>query len=316
MTTYQRITSGRFGRINPIQSLTLPTKDAVLTETKRLLLMLAGILLGTLSYVLFQVPFKFSWGGAGGLALIINHFTGMSHGMAYYLLAAPMLVLGFFFLGRWKFVSKSLLVALLYGASVDAALALLPAQFDTWPITANPLLGAIFGGIVGGMSGGLIYRSGTSFPGSSVISLILNKKMGLPLSSCYLLVDGGIILGMGLIFGIESSLYGLFMLIVGGFATDYALEGPSTTRTISVVTDRPKEMSAAFSAVLGRGASYWEITGGATRQKHYMVVTTIYRSQMAHVKTTVADVDPSAFVTVGISHNAMGQGFAPLKKAK
>ena len=313
MTTYQRIARGR---LNLFQAIALPTKESVLLETQRMLLMLAGILLGTLSYVLFQVPFKFSWGGAGGLALIIHHFTGMSHGMAYYMLAAPMVVLGFFFLGRWKFVSKSIIVALLYGASIDVALAILPAQFETWPITANPLLGAVFGGIVGGVSGGLIYRSGTSFPGSSVISLILNKKMGLPLSSCYLLVDGGIILGMGLIFGIESSLYGLFMLIVGGFATDYALEGPSTTRTISVVTNRPKEISAAFRQQLGKGASYWEITGGTTRQKHYMVVTTIFRSQMADVKATIADVDPAAFVTVGISHQAMGQGqgFAPLKK--
>jgi uncharacterized membrane-anchored protein YitT (DUF2179 family) len=43
-----------------------------------------------------------------------------------------------------------------------------------------------------------------------------------------------------------------------------------------------------------------------------MVTCTINRSQMADVKRLVAKVDPQAFVTIGVSHRALGKGFSPL----
>jgi uncharacterized membrane-anchored protein YitT (DUF2179 family) len=65
---------------------------------------------------------------------------------------------------------------------------------------------------------------------------------------------------------------------------------------------------------LGRGVSQWEITGSYTGQNHAMLTCTIYRPQVSDLKRTVAEIDPQAFVTIGVAHQALGEGFVPLKR--
>jgi uncharacterized membrane-anchored protein YitT (DUF2179 family) len=66
---------------------------------------------------------------------------------------------------------------------------------------------------------------------------------------------------------------------------------------------------------LHRGVSFWEVTGGFTGQKRYLVLCTITRPQVGEMKQLVAKVDPQAFVTIGVSHEAMGAGFTPMPAA-
>ncbi len=75
-------------------------------------------------------------------------------------------------------------------------------------------------------------------------------------------------------------------------------------------------MAAAMREELQCGSSYWEITGGFTGETRHMVTCTIHRPQVSEVKQIVARVDPRAFLTIGISHQAMGSGFTPLLPAK
>ncbi len=307
--------NGRFHTIlSTLKAFPLPSKATMLNELRRTVLMLVGIGLGVISYTLFQFPQHISWGGTTGIALIINYYTNWPPGMIYWVLSIPMVILGYYTLGGWKFVIRAMVVATLYAILIDVALEILPPMFSTWPVTDNLMLNTVYGGIIGGISGGLIYRSGTAYPGTSVLSRIINKHTGLPLSSTYIMIDGGIIACMGFVFGIESALYSMLMLLIGGAAGDFILEGPSTTRTVTIVTNHPQLMSNALMAALKKGVSYWEITGGYTGENHFMVMATISRSQMGEVKDLVAAVDSHAFVTIGISHQAMGHGFSPLVK--
>ena len=65
---------------------------------------------------------------------------------------------------------------------------------------------------------------------------------------------------------------------------------------------------------LHRGVTYWEVTGGYTGQTRYMLISTIYRPQVNEVKRIVANTDPEAFLTIGLSHQALGRGFTPFRK--
>jgi len=62
-----------------------------------------------------------------------------------------------------------------------------------------------------------------------------------------------------------------------------------------------------------KGVSYWEITGGYTGEKRYMVLSTIMRSRIGDVKQVIADVDDKAFVTMEMSQQTFGEGFSALK---
>lgn len=293
--------------------LTLPTRRAVWKESQRQLLLLIGSLLCAWGYVIFQVSSHLSPGGLGGISLIINHFTGWPVGLLFWLMNLPLLVLGFFYLGRWGFVIRTLIAATLFSLFTDLMILYLPPIMSAYPITEDLLLNTIYGAIVGGIGAGLVYRAGSTLGGTGILGRIVQQKTGLPLSQAYLMTDGGIIFLMGLVFGWEISLYSLMMLFLNGLASDYTLEGASSTRTVTIITNEPQRMTDALMEKLQRGVTYWEVTGGYSGEKRYMLLCTIYRPQVYKVKQVVKQIDPNAFVSIGISHHALGKGFVALK---
>ncbi|NJN97501.1 MAG: YitT family protein [Anaerolineales bacterium] len=282
-------------------------------EVQRMLLLTIGVMLAALGYSLFQVPFHIAAGGIGGISIIINHFTGWPVGTMYLVMNIPLLVLGFFYLGRWGFVVRTIISVLIFATATDLFVAYLPGWLETYPVTHDILLSAIYGGLVGGVGGGLVYQSGSTIGGTAIIGRIIQQKSGTPLSQVYLYTDGLIVLVAGAVFGWEVALYALLTLFLAGLASDYTLEGPSSVRTATIITNRPEVLSQALIKGLGRGVSQWTITGAFTGQTHTMVVCTIYRPQVNDLKRMVSDVDPEAFVTIGIAHQAFGTGFMPLK---
>jgi len=292
----------------------LPTWRQVSRGLQTGLLLVIGATLAAFGYALFQVPFNIVAGGLSGISLVINHYTGWPIGLMYWLMNTPLLILGYYNLGRWRFVFRTLFAATVFSVATDVFIANLPQWMDTFPLTDDLLLSSIYGGIVGGISAGLVYRTGSTFGGTGIIGRVIQQRTGLPLSQAYLYTDGVIIAVAGLVFGWEIALYGVLVLFINGLATDYTMEGASSTRTATIVTNRPEEVSAALMAALDRGVSYWEVTGAYTKQRHYMLTVTIARSQVVDVKNVVAEIDREAFLTIGVSNRAMGRGFGALKK--
>jgi len=67
--------------------------------------------------------------------------------------------LGYFYLGRWPFVFKTMIAALLFSVLTNVAVAYLPGYLDRYPITDDLLLSSIYAGMVSGIGYRLIYRS-------------------------------------------------------------------------------------------------------------------------------------------------------------
>ncbi len=281
-------------------------------QTRLTILMVAGACLAAFAYAMFQVPFNIVAGGVSGISIIVNHFVGWPVGLLFWLLNLPLLVLGFFYLGRWGFLLRTLIAATIFSIATDLFLLYMPQWLSQYPLTDDLLLNTIYGGIVGGIGGGLIYRAGGTMGGTGIIGRIIQKKTGQPLSQVYFYTDGLIILLAGLLFGWHIALYGFLMLFLNGLASDYTLEGPSSARTATIITNRPQAVIDELMVHLHRGVSFWEVTGGFTGQKRYLVLCTVTRPQVGEMKQLVAQADPDAFVTIGVSHEAMGAGFTPM----
>lgn len=275
--------------------------------------LLLGTVLSALGYSLFQVPFNIAAGGVSGIAIIINHFTDWPIGAMYLVMNIPLLVLGYYHLGGWQFLVRTLIAVVIFSTAVDLFNVYLPGWVIQFPLTEDVLLNAIYGGIVGGVGAGLVYRSGGTMGGTSIIGRILQQRTGIPLSQVFLYTDGIIIVTAGLVFGWEIALYALLTLFLGGLASDYTLEGPSSVRTATIITDKPDAIAQALIQVLGRGVSQWQITGAYTGEAHTMLLCTVYRPQVNDLKQVVAETDKQAFVVIGTAHQALGQGFMPLK---
>jgi uncharacterized membrane-anchored protein YitT (DUF2179 family) len=212
-----------------------------------------------------------------------------------------MLVLGFYYLGRFRFLIRAFYVTLIYSLGVDLLARYLPGG-----ITKDLLLNALYGGIVGGIGIGCIYRGGTSPAGSSVISRVLNMKTGIPNSQVFMLIDGGVILVAGLVFGWEMALYAFVTLFVWGLVADYVLEGPSTVRTVFIVTDASENVSQALLNRMGVGLTAWAGKGMFSKTEHMILFCAVNRPDVRTLTAIVNEANPKAFVVVMQGHQARG----------
>jgi uncharacterized membrane-anchored protein YitT (DUF2179 family) len=264
--------------------------------------LVGGSLLLAVDLNLFLAPSQIAPGGVSGTAIILNHYTGWPLGIMMLVLNIPLLALGYRHLGRFRFLTRTLLVVLLYNLGVDV----LAPVFAGRPLTSDLLLNSLYGGLVGGVATGLVYRGGGTIGGTGIVSRILQKRSGVPASQVYLITDGGVILAAGLVFGWEKALYALIALFVWGLANDFVLEGPSVVRTAFVVTDRPAAVARALLSQLGLGVTSWPARGTYTGARRTVLFCTLSRPDVDALRAVVSAVDPEAFLVIGHGHQAKG----------
>lgn len=289
-----------------------PWKIRLWVEVRRYFLLLIGTIIAAIGYAVFQVPYNIAAGGVSGIGIIVNHFTGFSVGVFYLLANLPLFVLGFFMLGGWRFLIRTVISVLIFTTATEAIQLYLPNLLGAAAITANPLLSAIFAGLIGGIGAGFVFAAGATLGGTDILGRILQLRTGFPLSQLYLWVDGGIVVTAGLVFGWDAALYAMLTLLLHGLAADYALEGPSRARNAIIITTERERLAQALMNGLDRGVSYWEGTGGYTGETRTVILCTIYRPQVNDLKRIVHEVDPNAFVSIGITQEVLGYGFTRL----
>ena len=264
-------------------------------------LLTIGSTILAINFDIFLAPHNIAPGGVSGAAIIIKEFSGWLPGLTILVLTIPMLVLGFYYLGRFRFLIRAAYVAVVYSMGVDVLAKFLPPG-----VTHDQLLNALYGGVVGGIGIGFIYRGGTSPAGTSVISRVLNLKTGIPNSQVYMMIDGGIILIAGLVFGWEAALYAFVTLFMWGLVADYVLEGPSVVRTAFIVTDEPENVSQALLNRMGIGVTAWTGKGMFSKREHTTLFCAMNRPDVKILTAIVNEVDPRSFVVISQGHQARG----------
>ena len=265
-----------------------------------------GIVIGALSLIVFLQPLDIAPAGVAGASTLLNELFDTPIGLTIFLLNIPIQLLGYWMLPNGaRVIGRSVVIILIFSVVIDNLGPLVPAG----GISDERMLNALFGGITGGIGVGLVYRAGATLGGTSTLALILQRRFGFPMSTTFLCTDTLIIIAAGLVYGWEGALYAAVALFTAGLATDYVLEGPSVIRTAMIITDKPTEISQRIFANLQRGATSWTIKGEYTGLERTMLYVTVARSQVRDLKEEVSQVDPNAFVVIGMGHAAYGAGF-------
>jgi uncharacterized membrane-anchored protein YitT (DUF2179 family) len=279
-----------------------------------IVIIIVGSIISALGYALFQIPFNIVAVGVGGLSIIINHYTGITEGILYFVFNIPLLIIGFKNLGRWYFLIFTAISVVVFSLVTDLSVRYIVPLLVESPLTENMLLSTIYGGLVGGVGGGLVMRVGGSTGGTNILAKLVHQKFGFPMSQSYLITDSLIIFASVLVFGWDVALHGLLCLFLNGLASDFIFEGPSVIKVATIITDKPKQVAEILMNELNRGVSSWEIKGLYTGEVHYMLYCAIYRSQIILLKHLIAKADDKAFVVIGDGRQALGEGFISIKK--
>jgi uncharacterized membrane-anchored protein YitT (DUF2179 family) len=280
---------------------------------------LLSSLIQAFSLRVFFVPANLASGGVSGLSQLINHFTGWPIGMMVFIGNIPLFALGWRFLGGRQFALRTAFAIVTYALFTDVIVR--TPLFDAsgaatqliYELQGDIFLNSLYGAIVSGIGYGLVYRARGTSGGSDILARILNYYRSIPVTQSYLIVDTAVILGAGFVFGWKAALYAMIALYVSGLVAETTLEGGGTVRTAMIVTKRPEEVSNRVLEELERGVTVLEGTGAYTGVDRPVLYCVISRAEVASIKAIVHEVDPQAFMVIGMAHEALGEGFKPLK---
>jgi uncharacterized membrane-anchored protein YitT (DUF2179 family) len=271
-------------------------------------LLLAGALIQAFSMRMFLVPGLLVSGGISGAAQIINHYVNFPLGIMIFIGNVPLFVLGWRFLGGSRFAIRTAFAVTCFSILTDVLGLVLPAS----GITHDGILNALFGGVSLGIGLGLVYLGQGTSGGSDILGRILNHRFGISLSQSYLITDTIVVLAGGFAFSWPNALYALVVIYVSGIAAEMVSEGSSIFRTVMIITDQSEKVRSVILDVLERGVTILSGTGGFTGKDRPVLYTVVTRAEVNQLKQLVKEIDPNAFIVVGIAHEALGEGFKSL----
>jgi len=281
------------------------------------LLIIFSSLIQAISLQLFFIPASLASGGVSGIAQLINSATDWPIGLMVLIGNIPLFILGWRLLGGFKFAMRTGVAILTYSMLIDL-LGNNPvfnsySQALILELKDDIFLNTLYGAIVSGVGYGLVYRARGSSGGSDILARVLNHWRGIPMTQSYLIVDTLVILSAGFVFGWKPALYAMIALYVSGLVAETVLEGGGTVRTAMIVTGRPDEVTNRVIEELQRGVTWLEGKGAYTGNSRPVLYCVVNRAEIATLKAIVHENDPEAFMVIGVAHEALGEGFKPLR---
>lgn len=273
------------------------------------LYVLAGALVQAFAMRLFLVPSQLVSGGISGTAQLINHYVSWPIGLMVFVGNVPLFILGWQHLGGPRFALRTALAIAAFSFFTDLLVWFVPAG----GVVDDLVLNSLYGGVMLGAGLGLVYRGKGTSGGSDILGRILNHRFGISISQAYLLTDTVVILAAGFVFGWANALYALVATYVSGLAAEMVLEGSGVFRTALIVSNCPDEVARQIMNDMERGVTILPGTGAYTGQSRPVLYCVVSRAEVSQIKEIVKKADPHAFMVIGQAHEALGEGFHPLK---
>ncbi len=272
-------------------------------------LVLTGALIQAFAMRLFLIPAELVSGGVSGMAQLVNYYTHWPIGLMVLAGNIPLFIIGWRHLGGPRFAFRTALAVVAFSLFTDLLALFLPKN----GVVDDLVLNCLYGAVLLGLGLGLVYRGKGTSGGSDILARVLNDKTRISISQAYLVTDSLVILASGLIFAWENALYALVVTYVSGLAAEMVMGGSDIYRTALIITNLPQEVASKIMIEMERGVTILSGTGGYTGADRPVLYCVITRPEVSQIKAIVTETDPRAFMVIGQAHEALGEGFRPLR---
>lgn len=273
-----------------------------------LLLVLAGNVLYALSVKLFLLPANLISCGTTGIALVVNHLTGLNISTFIFLFNMAMLLLGWAILGR-QFALTTVFSSLFY----PIALEVLNQLLGDVQITEDLLMNTLFAGLGLGLSLGMVIRGGASTGGMDIPPLVLKKLLHIPVPVSLWGFDFAIMLTQMLFHTLEDLLYGVVLLMVISFALNKVLLLGTSKTEVKIVSQNATAIRDSILSQVDRGVTMLHGEGGYLHTDTEVILSVVSNHEMPKIEQLARTIDPNCFMIVTRVTEVWGRGFS-LKK--
>ena len=276
-----------------------------------LLCVMVGNFLYALTVTMFLIPSDLVTGGTTGMALVVNHYWGISISLFVLIFNVLMLLVGWFVLGK-QFALTTVASTFLYPTFLEICEHLLGNHI----LTNDLLLCTVFTGFGIGIALGIVIRAGASTGGMDIPPLVLKKLFNIPVSVSMYAFDFCILLLQILIRPAENVLYGIILVLIYTLVLDKMLMIGTTRTEIKVVSRKSKEICEAILKKIDRGVTLIEAEGGYLHEESKLVLSVISNRELIKVEKLIHNIDPESFMIVSRVSEVRGRGFSMNKQYK
>lgn len=266
-------------------------------------LLTLGVLLTAVAIVFLFSPNRLAAGGAQGIALVINHFTGINIGLTMVAINLSLFVAAFFILGK-GFGLKTLYASL----GLSLTVFILEKYVYRVPITENPMLATIFGSALMGLGVGIILNLNASIGGTSLLGKIVSKYSFFNQVSCIVMIDLLVTLFAMVVFGVEIGLYQLLSVYLTGEVINKVIDGISYRREVMIITEHKEEIMTYIMRDMKKGVTVLKGKGGYTDKDTDIILTILTSREFIKLKIFIRSIDPKAFISVNMVTEVSGFG--------
>ena len=267
-----------------------------------------GIMLGNTIYalavLLFIVPNGLITGGSTGLAIAAHHVFGIPITVFVSLFNVLMFVLGYVILGK-TFALTTLMSTFYY----PLILTLLEQTIGYTQMTTDPLLSALLGGVMIGSAIGIVIKCNASTGGMDIPPLVLNKKMGIPVSLSMYAFDFMILLMQVFYTDKEMVLYGIVLVAVYTIVLDKVLVVGKAQTEVMIISKDYEKINNAIIHELDRGSTMLKSVSGYMKNEYPVVMTVVSNRELPRLNELVLNIDDHAFMVVSKVNEVRGRGF-------
>ena len=301
-------------------------KTSLGRTVKEYVLITAGLLSYVLGWAVFLIPNNLVGGGVSGLSAIIYYAAGIPMGYSYFVINLILLLVGFKILGT-GFGSKTIYAIIFAYVMLNVLPPLIPEYIKSELAVSNgKLLCTIIGGILSGVGIGVSISYGGSTGGTDIIALIVGKFRNISPGKLILAMDVVIILSSMLFPSYTSSgelvpfpeklatsVYGLIMITVSGYAVDLYLSGSKQSVQVFIFSKKYAEIADSIVGEMKRGVTIIHAEGWYTKEESEVIMVMTRKTDLNLLLRYIKSIDPDAFLSVTNVMGVFGKGFDSIK---
>ena len=281
-------------------------KSKYLNTLKYLGLITIGSFIYAFAFDWLYIPNNISLGGLTGISQIITHFIPqIPVGVLVIILNIPLFIIGVKLQGR-RILITSIAAMVISSLFID----IIPLFITFHPIK-DKFLVSVFGGVLVGIGLGLLLLVGATTGGTELAARLLKYKYRhISIGRLCLAIDIFIIVAYIVVSKrVDSILYAIVAMYISTLAIDLVVYGRNTSKVACIVCDDGEAMKKKLIE-LDLGVTEIKAVGGYSNTGKDMLICAFKPSKISELKSTIINIDKSAFVIICKADDIFGEGFA------
>ncbi len=298
-------------------------------EAKDYFYITLGLLLYTIGWTGFLLPYEIVTGGVTGISAIIFYATNAGgHGIpinySYFTINAILLVLAMKILG-WRFLVKTIYAILMLSMMLGVAQDIMTNDDGTMIhlLGDENFMSLIIGCCFTGTSLAVVFLHNGSTGGTDIVAAIVNKYRNMSLGTVLIFVDLVIIGSSFPVFiyardftvieAVYKIVFGLCTMVIENFMLDYVMNSRRESVQFFIFSKKYQEIANAIGTEMNHGVTILDGHGWYTGQEMKVLCILARKRESVSIFRLIKMIDPNAFVSQSSVIGVYGEGFDELK---